>query len=62
MVDSAIEIFVSVYLRKLSKIFARNENKFVQHARKYVPGVRSLLACMGRFGLLDAGRLCGVQR
>jgi len=42
MVDSAIEIFVFVYLRKLSKIFAHNENKFVHHARKYIPYLRGL--------------------
>ena len=42
MVDNNIEIFVSGYLRKLSKIFARNENKFVHKARKYIPYLRGL--------------------
>ena len=31
-------------------------------ARKYVLGFGNLLARTGRFGLHDAGRLCGVQR
>jgi hypothetical protein len=42
MVDGIIKIFVSFYLRKLYKIFARNENKFVHQARKYVPYLRGL--------------------
>jgi hypothetical protein len=54
MVDSAIEIFASVYLRKLPKIFAHNENKFVHQARKYIPYLRGLQ----RFATEDRTKIC----
>jgi hypothetical protein len=56
MVDSAIENFVSVYLRKLSKIFAHNENKFVHQARKCKP----YLTGLQRFATEVRTKICTV--